>query len=81
MRRTNWSTHLTFGGEPLTSRACFGRKVAATDHCVAIVRTCPHCYGKFVATPTAPNCACLESQRIARYMATLRDPYDSGCLP
>lgn len=54
-RRTNWSTHLTFGGESLTSRACYKRRVAATDHCVAIERVCPHCYSKFIATPEQPQ--------------------------
>ncbi len=55
MRRTNWSTHLTFGGEPLTSRACLGAKVAATDHCVAIIKTCPHCLSPYLATATEPT--------------------------
>ena len=60
MRRTNWSTHLTFGGEALTSRACYGRRVAATDHCVAIIKRCPHCLETYVARPERPCHDCQD---------------------
>jgi len=61
-KRTPWSTHLTFGGEALTSRACYGRRVAATDHCVAIVRTCPVCFTRYVATPEQPAHDCQPQE-------------------
>lgn len=57
MRRTNWSPDVTFGGEPLTSRYT-QQRVAASDHCVAIVRRCERCHETFVATPKRPKCSC-----------------------
>lgn len=61
MRTTNWSTHETFGGEGLTSRWT-QKRVAATDHCVAIIKRCPRCFSDYVATPGhPPDHACLVS--------------------
>lgn len=75
-RRTNWSTHLTFGGESLTSRACYRRRVAASDHCVAIERVCPHCYSKFIATPNARYHGCtkgIAEEALVLALRTMRE--------
>lgn len=58
MKETNWYRGgASFGGEALTSRAT-GKKIAATDHCVAIIRTCPACHEKYVARPNQPEHGC-----------------------
>lgn len=53
MKTTEWHSSPTFGGDALTSRYT-GKKIAASDLCVAIIRTCPRCYSKFTATPAQP---------------------------
>lgn len=53
MKRTNWSTHATFGGTPMVSRYT-QQRVAATDHCVAIIRRCPVCFATYVDRPGQP---------------------------
>ena len=58
-KRTNWSTHSTFGGSPLVSRAT-GKAFAATDHCVALVKTCPRCFEKYMATPEKQDHGCAD---------------------
>lgn len=60
-KRTNWSTHPTFGGSPLVSRAT-GKAFAATDHCVALVKTCPRCFEKYMATPTKQDHDCAPAE-------------------
>lgn len=57
MKRTNWSTHATFGGTPMVSRYT-QQRVAATDHCVAIAQRCPRCFEVFVARPEQPEHDC-----------------------
>lgn len=57
MKLTNWSTHATFGGEPMVSRYT-QQRIAASDHCVAIAKRCPHCFEVFLARPERPDCHC-----------------------
>ena len=45
------------GGAPMTSRYT-QQRIAARDHCVAIVRTCPQCHSRYVATPEQPEHGC-----------------------
>ena len=59
VRITNWSTRPTFGGTPMTSRYT-QQRIAATDHCVAIVRRCANCHETFVATPEQPEHDCVK---------------------
>lgn len=47
MAASDWSSHATLGGTPMQSWV--GKRVAATDHCVAIVRRCGGCLDQFVA--------------------------------
>lgn len=54
MRDTNWASWSTFGGESLTSRRT-GKRIAATDHCVAIVKRCAECLETYVARPGEPH--------------------------
>lgn len=46
MSASDWSSHPTLGGVPLTSWV--GRRVVATDHCVALIRRCTQCYESFI---------------------------------
>ena len=60
IREPGWHTAPTFGGTALTSRRS-GKRIAATDHCCAIVRTCQRCYSRYVATPDAPHHGCAPT--------------------
>lgn len=60
MKRTGWNSGLTFGGTPMTSRYT-QRNIAATDHCVAIIRRCPVCHETFVSRPEQPDHDCEAS--------------------
>lgn len=58
LKTTNWvRSGPSFGGTALTSRGC-GRKVAASDQCVALERVCPRCYSRYLATVAAPEHGC-----------------------
>jgi hypothetical protein len=70
MKHTNWSTHPTFGGTPMVSRYT-QQRVAASDHCVAIVRRCPVCFEVYVDRPGQPV-HCLDPQR--NVTMTLEEP-------
>lgn len=60
MKRTNWSTHATFGGTPMVSRYT-QQRVAASDHCVAIAKRCPVCFEVYMARPEQPEHGCQQS--------------------
>lgn len=60
-RVTGWHSRETFGGTSLTSYRS-GKRIAATDHCCAIVRTCPECFSRYVSTPEQPQHACTLSR-------------------
>jgi hypothetical protein len=53
-KQTEWSRERTFGGSGLTSWRS-GKKIAATDQCVALILVCPRCYERFVSTPEQPR--------------------------
>ena len=55
MSVTGWSSRPTLGGMPLTSRLS-GKRIAASDHCVATITTCARCFERFYRTPEAPTC-------------------------
>ncbi len=56
-RTTGWHSGPTLGGLKLTSRYT-QKPLAASDHCVAIIRTCADCHETFVATPERPEHGC-----------------------
>lgn len=53
IRRTNFASFPTLGGTKMRSRG--PGIVAASDTCVAIIRTCPLCYEKYMVTPRTPR--------------------------
>lgn len=54
MKQTGWSTFPTHGGSALTSRWT-QKRVAATDHCVAIIRRCPQCFESYIDHSDRPD--------------------------
>jgi hypothetical protein len=59
-KQTGWHRTRSFGGTGLTSWRS-GKKIAATDQCVALILVCPRCYSKFVSTPDQPEHDCHEA--------------------
>lgn len=55
MAASDWCSQPTLGGDPLTSRLS-GRRVAASDHCVAVTRRCATCGNEFLVTATTADC-------------------------
>jgi hypothetical protein len=59
-RMTGWHSGPTLGGLKLTSRYT-QKPLAASDHCVAVIRTCERCAERYVATPREPAHDCHEA--------------------